>query len=45
MQGVLFVPLTIFFQLNLILELLLVPFRVVVDVLADGALEFDEIVL
>lgn len=44
-QGVLLFPLTIFFQLNLILKLLLVSLRVIVDVLAHRTLEFDQVVL
>lgn len=45
MQGMFFVPAAVLRQLDLILQLLFVPLRVVIDVLADGALQLDEIIL
>ena len=45
MQGVLLVPPAIFIQLDLVLQLLFIPGTMVIDVLTDRALEFNEIVL
>ena len=45
MQGMLLVPAAILFQLDFVLELLLIARTVIVDVLTDRALEFDEIIL
>ncbi len=45
MQGPFLVPLAILLQLDFVLELFLVSFGVVINVLAGGALEFDQVVL
>lgn len=45
MQRMLLVPLTILFQLKAVLEFFLVLEGMVIDPVADGALEADEIVL
>ena len=45
MQGPFLVPLAILLQLNLILELFLVPLAMVINVLADGALQLDQVIL
>ena len=45
MEGVLFVPAAVLHQLDLAFDRFLVTRRLVIDVLADGALEFDQVIL
>lgn len=44
-QGRLLVPLTILLQLKFTFDHFLIPFGVVIDVLANGTLQFDKVIL